>query len=68
MSHGRDKIIKNKIQHKGMAVVLKLLCEGLHPSREAPHAHPYREVLALGKGSIGKFRVRVSMQRVGPGW
>ena len=42
------EIVENEIQCKGMAVVLKLLAEGVREPREPPHAHSHGKVLSLG--------------------
>ena len=47
-SNNAAEIAENEIQCKGMAVILKLLAEGIREPREPPHAHSHGEVLSLG--------------------
>jgi hypothetical protein len=47
-SNNAAEIVENEIQCKGMAVILKLLAEGVREPREPPHAHSHGKVLSLG--------------------
>ena len=43
------EVVEHDVQRHGMAEVLNLLAKRVGQPREAAHAHPHREVLALDK-------------------
>ena len=46
------EIVVHEVQRHGMLQVLQLLAEAVGKPREAAHAHPHRQILALDKAGV----------------